>query len=281
MELLRPLAGKKEQQLTVQADRGERVVVGDANRLKQIIINILSNAIKYTDDGGHIELRLEYFSEQRCCFICKDDGIGMTPEFVQHVCDDYARAEDSRVSKIQGTGLGMSVVKGFTELMGGTLHIESELGKGSVFTIEIPFPDASAEQCEAVLHPLAEVSADEKRYVGKKVLLVEDNVLNAGIAIELLQDTGLTVDWAENGKTGVERFETSGPNEYFAIFMDMQMTVMDGVAATEHIRGSGRSDNNVPIFAMTANTFANDRRRCREAGMNGYIAKPVSAKNIV
>lgn len=280
-ELLRPLAGKKEQQLTVQADRGERVVVGDANRLKQIIINILSNAIKYTDDGGHIELRLEYLSEQRCRFICKDDGIGMTPEFVQHVCDDYARAEDSRVSKIQGTGLGMSVVKGFTELMGGTLRIESELGKGSVFTIEIPFPDASAEQCEAVLHPLAEVSADEKRYVGKKVLLVEDNALNAEIAIELLQGTGLTVDWAENGKTGVERFEASGPNEYFAVFMDMQMPVMDGVAATEHIRGSGRSDSNVPIFAVTANAFANDRRRCCEAGMNGYIAKPVSAKNIV
>lgn len=175
----------------------------------------------------------------------------------------------------------MSVVKGFTELMGGTLHIESELGKGSVFTVEIPFPDASAEQREAVLHPPAEVSADEKRYAGKKVLLVEDNALNAEIAIELLQSTGLTVDWAENGKTGVERFEASEPNEYFAVFMDMQMLVMDGVAATERIRGSGRSDSNVPIFAMTANTFANDRRRCREAGMNGYIAKPVSAKNIV
>ena len=151
-ELLRPLAGKKEQALTVRAEHGERIVVGDANRLKQIIINILSNAIKYTDDGGHIEL---------------------------------------------------------------------------------------------------------------------------------LQSTGLTVDWAENGKTGVERFEASEPNEYFAVFMDMQMPVMDGVAATERIRGSGRSDSNVPVFAMTANTFANDRRRCREAGMNGYIAKPVSAKNIV
>ena len=280
VEILQPLADKKEQQITVRCDHTDRVVVGDTNRLKQIIINIVSNAIKYTEAGGHIELSLECLPEHRYRFCCKDDGIGMTEEFVQHICEDYTRAEDSRVSKTQGTGLGMSVVKGFTELMGGTLKIESEPGRGSVFTVEIPFPDASEEQREMVLHPAAEDEEEKTLYTGKKVLLVEDNVLNAEIATELLQSIGLAVDWADNGEVGVKRFEASRSGEYFAIFMDMQMPVMDGVEATRMIRHSSREDHNIPIFAMTANTFASDRKDCREAGMNGYIPKPVSIKDI-
>ncbi len=204
----------------------------------------------------------------------------MSEEFVQHICEDYTRAEDSRVSKIQGTGLGMSVVKGFTELMSGTLHIESELGKGSLFVEELPFPDASAQERDAILHPVVKEEQDEPEYAGKKVLLVEDNALNAEIAMELLQTIGLTVDWAENGREGVQRYEDSAVDTYFAIFMDMQMPVMDGVSATKAIRQSQRPDHDIPIFAMTANTFASDRRSCREAGMTGYIAKPVSVKDI-
>ena len=119
------------------------------------------------------------------------------------------------------------------------------------------------------------------RYTGRKVLLVEDNALNAEIAMELMQSIGLQVDWAENGALGRERYEASAIGEYFAVFMDMQMPVMDGVTATKRIRGSSRSDHDIPIFAMTANTFAGDRRSCREAGMNGYISKPVSANDIM
>ena len=279
-EILRPLYEKREQHLTVQCDCVDHVVRGDVNRLKQILINIASNAVKYTNSGGNIALRLEYIPEDRYRFTCTDDGIGMTQEFVQHICEDYARAEDSRVSKTQGTGLGMSVVKGFTELMGGTLQIESEIGKGSAFTVEIPFPAATEEERQAMLHSMAEEETELSEYAGKKVLLVEDNALNAEIAMELLQMIGLTVDWAENGEIGLKRYEESKPDEYFAVFMDMQMPVMDGVTATKKIRQSDRADHDIPIFAMTANTFASDRRSCRAAGMTGYIAKPVSVKDI-
>ena len=187
LDILRPLAGKQEQHLSVRCDQTDRVVVGDENRLKQILINIISNAIKYTNLGGRIDLTLECLPENRYRFTCRDDGIGMSPDFVQHICEDYTRAEDSRVSKTQGTGLGMSVVKGFTELMGGTLRIESELGKGSAFIVEIPFPDASLQEREAVLRPVADSGVEKAEYIGKKVLLVEYNALNAEIAMELLQ----------------------------------------------------------------------------------------------
>lgn len=175
----------------------------------------------------------------------------------------------------------MSVVKGFTELMHGTLSVQSAPGEGSTFIVEVPLQAASEEQKEKLLHAMQSKEEDyPSQFTGKKVLLVEDNALNAEIAIELLQSIGLQVDWADNGKIGVDKFEQSKLYEYFAVFMDMQMPVMDGLEATRTIRGSSREDSHVPIFAMTANTFANDRRKCREAGMDGYIAKPINIKDI-
>lgn len=280
VEMLKPLAEKKDQQITVTCDREDCVVIGDANRYSQIMINIISNAIKYTGTGGHIEVALQCLPEGRYRFTCRDDGIGMTEEFVQHICEDYTRAEDSRISKTQGTGLGMSVVKGLTDLMQGTLQIESRLNEGTTFTVEIPFPDATQEQRMAVLEPGTDEENGVSEFSGKKILLVEDNSLNAEIATELLQSIGLTVDWAENGEVGVTRYNESEPGEYFAIFMDMQMPVMDGLEATRVIRRSDRSDRDIPIFAMTANTFASDRKSCRDVGMNGYISKPINVKDI-
>ena len=279
-DILRPLAEKKEQKLEVDRGDPRQVVVGDPDRLSQIMVNIVSNAIKYTEPGGTIQVSMSCSPAGRCRFVCRDNGIGMTSEFLQHITEDYARAEDSRISKIQGTGLGMSVVKGFTDRMGGTLDVQSELGKGSVFTVEIPFSPATEEQRAAVFNSAEKDEEDLDRYSGKRVLLAEDNALNAEIAMELLQSIGLTVDWADNGAVAVERFEQSKPGEYFAVFMDMQMPVMDGVEATRVIRASTRPDRNIPIFAMTANTFATDRERCFDAGMSGYIPKPINVKVI-
>ena len=181
--------------------------------------------------------------------------------------------------KMQGTGLGMSVVKGFTDLMGGTLDMYSHEGHGSTFVISIPFAEADDAQRAAVLapHKTGETTAD---FTGKRVLLAEDNALNAEIAVELLQSIGLKVDWAEDGQKAVEMFERSAPGSYFAVFMDMQMPVMDGVEATRRIRASDRPDHDVPIFAMTANTFAADRKKCYDAGMSGYIPKPIDLETI-
>lgn len=281
VEILRPLAEQKEQHLTVSFDRKDGIVLGDANRLAQIMINIISNAIKYTGPGGTIAVSVEHLPENRCRFVCRDNGIGMSQELISHIFEDYVRAEDSRISKIQGTGLGLSVVKGFTELMNGTLSVESREGEGSMFAVEIPFEPASQEQCEELLRQTQADPVSNRKYEGKRVLLVEDNALNAEIAMELLQSIGFVVDWADNGQAGVEQFEASEPGSYYAVFMDMQMPVMDGIDATKAIRRSRRKDRNVPVFAMTANTFASDRNSCMEAGMNGYIAKPIHVKEIL
>ena len=225
-------------------------------------------------------MSLEALPENRYRFVCKDDGIGMSEKFLKHITDDYVRTEDSRISKIQGTGLGMSIVNKLTKLMGGTLSVESELGKGSVFTVEIPLEPASPEQRSEVLEP-EHSETDKRQFKGKRVLLAEDNALNAEIASELMQSLGLSVDWAENGAAAVEKLESFAPDTYFAIFMDMQMPVMDGVTATLKIRTSHHADHGIPIIAMTANTFDADKKRCIDAGMNGYISKPIATEAIV
>ena len=277
--ILMPLVEKKEQNLTAQYTGPDRIVSGDVNRFSQIMINIISNAIKYTEVGGQIDVTLEGLPEDHYRFTCRDNGIGMSEEFIKHISEDYVRAEDSRISKVQGTGLGMSIVKGLTELMGGTLTIESKQGEGSTFSVEFVFPEADEEQ-KRILTEAEQEEEITPEFQGKKVLLVEDNALNAEIATELLQSIGLIVDWAENGQIGVDRYRDSAIGYYFAVFMDMQMPVMDGLEATRTIRNSARADRDIPIFAMTANTFASDRQNCKDAGMNGYIAKPINIKDI-
>ena len=280
MEILKPLAQKKEQTLKVSSNFQDHVVVGDAGRFSQIMVNIASNAIKYTNVGGNIEVTMESLAHNRYRFTCTDNGIGMEKDYIDHICEEYSRAEDSRTSSTEGAGLGMSVVKGFTELMKGTLQIESELGRGSTFIVEIPFDEPSIRERELLINSKKENELSSDEFKGKKVLLAEDNVLNAEIAIELLQSFGFVVDLAEDGKVAVEKFERSQDKEYFAVFMDMKMPVMNGVEAARRIRSSKRKDRNILIFAMTANTLAKDQKECEEAGMNGYISKPINLKDI-
>ena len=173
----------------------------------------------------------------------------------------------------------MSVVKGFRDLMHGKLTIDSEPGVGSTFTVEIPFGQADERQQQAVLEAKTEGELPDPRYIGQKILLAEDNMLNAEIASELLKTIGFEVDWVENGQQAVERVTGAKPDAYLAVFMDMQMPVMGGVDATRAIRAAGRID--VPIIAMTANTFASDRELCKQVGMNGFVTKPISVKNIL
>ena len=280
VEILKPLADKKNQKLVVSSNFKEHVVVGDSGRFSQIMVNIVSNAIKYTEPYGQIKVTMEALPENRYRFICEDNGIGMTQEYLQHICEDYSRAGDSQTAATEGTGLGMSVVNGFTELMNGTLKVESEVGKGSTFTVEIPFEEPSIRERELVMGFKNETDHLNEDFTGKKVLLVEDNELNAEIAQELLQSMGLEVDLAGNGEVAVAKFEQSELNEYFAIFMDMKMPVMDGVEAASLIRASKREDKDIIILAMTANTLARDRQSCEEVGMNGYISKPINLKDI-
>lgn len=280
MKILQPLADKKEQHLMFSSNFKDHVVVGDAGRFSQIMVNIVSNAIKYTDIGGDIKVTLEALPDNHYRFTCTDNGIGMEQEFLHHICEDYSRAEDSRISATEGTGLGMEVVQGFTELMQGSLKIESELGKGSTFIVEVPFEEPTVKEREAFMNSLKEIDQKNTNFEGKKILLAEDNALNAEIAMELLQSIGLTVDLAENGEVAVQKFEASAYREYFAIFMDMQMPVMDGLEATELIRKSDRKDRDILIFAMTANTLTRDRENCQAAGMDGYISKPINIKDI-
>ena len=264
-----------EADLCLDLDSGE-TTYGDT--AYQLTDTYMRTTVSLLRQRGACE-RVHCLPGGRVIFRCTDTGIGMTPEFIGHITEDYVRAEDSRVSKVQGTGLGMSVVKGFTDLMGGTLDMYSHEGHGSTFVVSIPFAEADDAQRAAVLapHKAGETTAD---FTGKRVLLAEDNALNAEIAVELLQSIGLKVDWAEDGQKAVGMFEKSAPGSYFAVFMDMQMPVMDGVEATRRIRASDRPDHDVPIFAMTANTFAADRKKCYDAGMSGYIPKPIDLETI-
>lgn len=277
--LLQPLADRTERRLDLNCGCDGAIVLGDAGRISQIFINIVSNAVKYTEPGGEIHVSLDALPGDRYCFVCSDNGIGMSKEFIAHISEEYVRAEDSRTSKVQGTGLGMSIVKGLTDIMGGTLKVESEPGKGSVFTVELPLAPASPEQREQFLAPSQDI-VNRQRLSGKRVLLAEDNPLNAEIAMELMQSLGIAVDWVENGALAVEKVQKSERGKYIAVFMDMQMPVMDGVEAAGKIRGSDCANHDIPVIAMTANTFEADKQRCRDAGMSGFISKPINSDAI-
>ena len=259
-----------------------RDFIGSPGYVKRVMMNILSNAVKYNRENGHIYITCtEIPSEQPGMttmeFVCRDTGIGMTEAFQKQIFEPFAQEHTGSRTKFAGTGLGMPISKKLIEKMGGTITFESAEGIGTTFVIRVPFKidldvDIREEQ--------ADVS--EKSIKGLHILLAEDNELNMEIAEFMFQNEGTEVTKAWNGQEAVELFEKSRPGEFDVILMDIMMPVMNGYEATKMIRSLDREDAKViPIIAMTANAFAEDRLRAKEAGMNEHIAKPVDAKLLV
>ena len=411
LTIVRPQAEQKKHELRFTT--GEIVyesLYGDVTRLRQIFVNIINNSVKYTPDGGRIDIRISEKTEQGTCvlvFVCTDNGIGMTPEFLQKIYEPFERVNSTTVSRIEGSGLGMSIVQKLIEAMNGEIGIESEPGKGTTFTLRIPlryeefhvdtaplqekslliietdeelrdtyrryladsgirysFVSSSSEAVEFLAdgdyrdehpdlvilgkavgqtgslfelagyirksHPsipillvsdhdwnqieyranrsgidrfipvpffrkslllgLTEALQEENSSEGglavadlsdRHILLAEDNFINREIAGEVLRATHAEVDMAEDGQQAVDTFMASEEGYYDLILMDIQMPVMDGYTAVKHIRESSRSDHNVRIYAMTANTFAEDIAKARSAGMDGHIAKPIDVNKLM
>ena len=274
-----------EQNIRIAWEKKEiihRNLIGSPGYVKRVMMNILSNAVKYNRENGQIYIScMEIPSEQpemtTMEFVCRDTGIGMADEFQKHIFEPFAQEHTGSRTKFVGTGLGMAISKNLVEKMGGTITFESEEGAGTTFVIRIPFKiDLDVDKHEGQTDSL------EKSIKGLHVLLAEDNELNMEIAEFVLQNEGAVVTKAWNGQKAVEIFEQSRPAEFDVILMDIMMPVMNGYEATKKIRSLDREDAKViPIIAMTANAFTEDRLKAKEAGMDEHIAKPVDAKLLV
>lgn len=259
----------------------------DINRLNRVLLNLISNAYKFTPEGGAISVTLKQMTAVvgGCAdytISVKDNGIGMSEEFKDKVFEAFEREKDVAVSTIQGTGLGMSIVKNIVDLMGGSISVRSEKNKGSEFTVRLSLDRQSKEDirkaCEAIE---TKSRAEAVDFNGMRLLLVDDMPVNRQIAVKLLERQGFEVETAENGKEAVDRIKLAEPGYYKAVIMDVQMPVMNGYDACRIIRNMDDEERRkIPVIAMTANAFAEDVRKAKEAGMNAHIAKPIDVKNM-
>lgn len=268
-------------------------VLCDQLRLNQVLINIFSNAVKYTNPGGRIDFTV---TERRDPmpgyrgyeFRVKDTGIGMSPEFLSCIFEPFEREKTSTTSGITGTGLGMTITKNLVDMMGGTLRIESELGVGTEVILYLalrPAPNA-ASLSGGAQHQTSAGSAQSgpthQQHGGERILLVEDNLLNQEIAVAILEDAGFSVKVAENGQVAVDLLTSSKPGDFALVLMDIQMPVMDGYEATRAIRSlKDRALARIPILAMSANAFEEDRQKALHSGMNGHISKPIDVEKLL
>ena len=275
----KPLIDSKKHTLSIDTSGVEHSwVTGDKSRFSQVIMNLVSNAVKYTNNGGLITIKMSETksgeTENVYKIVVRDNGIGMSEEYLPTLFDPFTRAKDEVVYKAQGTGLGMSITKQFVELMGGTISVRSTLGIGTTFTIIVPMAVADEATRAISDKKLADFSKVDLK--GKKVLVVEDNEVNAEIMGELLKITGMEVEYARDGLIAVETLEEVEDGYFDLIFMDVEMPRMNGYEATKNIRSMSREyAKNVPIIAVTGNAFSEDIKRALEAGMNAHITKPV------
>ena len=278
--IIRQQASQRRQTFTVENHVQHENVLADPNRLNQVLMNILSNAVKYTPQGGHIRLDVEelthteHYAKYR--FVVQDDGIGMSEAYQKTLFEPFTREEKSGTNRVQGTGLGMAITKSIVDLMGGTIHVESAPGKGSRFEVVLEFPiDAEADKVQTA-SALPEEAEAVSPLSGMSFLCAEDNAINAEILEMLLETKGASCTICSNGQEIVDAFASVKPGEYDMILMDVQMPVMDGLEATRRIRnGENPLGRTIPILAMTANAFLEDMQKSKEAGMDEHLSKPV------
>lgn len=282
--MFRNQADSKGQTLTVTAHLLHPYVYVDIPHLTEVCTNLVSNAVKYTGAGGTIRCDVTQKPGEKegwCDMVITvaDNGIGMSQEFQKHIFEPFERERTSTISKVEGSGIGMGIVKKLVGLMGGTVAVESKIGVGSTFTVTIPCRIASEDETQAKRETNP---SDQKCLCGTRILLTEDNDLNAEIATELLQEEGCTVDRAKDGVECVDMLEKAANGTYQLILMDIQMPVMNGYDAARKIRGLDDPQKaNIPIIAMTANAFTEDRQVALDAGMNDHIAKPINMNVLV
>ena len=289
--MVQPMAEENRQKLTIQSNIVNNYVYADKLRLNQILINLLGNAVKFTPADGEITLRVsqEMGAPQGYgvyIFRIKDTGVGIAPEFMDKLFQAFEREKTSTLSGIQGTGLGLAITKSIVEMMGGKISVLSEVGQGTEFVVKVVFMLQDVEENDISSEDLKEQQEHEQQmqqeemknlFAGKRVVLVEDNDLNREIARMLLQDEGFVVTEVVDGKDAVELLEKSNPGDYDLVLMDIQMPIMNGYEATKAIRKlENKLVANIPIVAMTANAFEEERRMALSCGMNGHIAKPIN-----
>jgi len=278
-----PQIEQKRLQFEWNLDVEHNDIICDVTKLREIVLNIVTNAIKYTPEGGKIFLTIKELPSDRAgyanySFVVEDTGIGMHEDYLPHIFEEFSREHTSTESKVSGVGLGLPIVKSLVELMNGNIQVESQLNKGTKFSVMVAFP--------IVTNAEDEVNKEEKHkrtveLAGKKILLVEDNELNAEIAEEILSRQGMHIDVAENGKKCLEILDKKPEDYYDVILMDVQMPVMNGYEATKAIRKSNKRYAALPIVAMTANAFEEDKEQTLQAGMNAHVAKPLDIDNLL
>ena len=270
---------KKNLQYSADLDVYHTFIFCDRVKLQEIMLNIISNAIKYTSDGHAVHVKIyEKDSENprkaRFIFTCEDTGIGMSEEYLPHIFEEFSREHTTTENKVAGTGLGLPIVKSMIELMGGSIQVESTQGVGTKFTVDISFDTAS--EADVYRNQISEQPDILEKLEGKRILLAEDNDLNAEIAIELLAEQKIITDRAEDGAECLDKLEKAVAGYYDMILMDIQMPVMDGYDAAARIRRmKDEKKASIPIIAMTANAFAEDRQKAISMGMNDHVAKPI------